>query len=173
LGYNQFEHDRIHSVYHIRDAETCEKLGDFLEIHFIETQKIGKSPQKLGEDLKGWLLFLSNPENQRITELGKEVGEVGQAINLLEELSRSREERAIAEEREKAIRDELSFRKAELEKGLQKGLEKGLQKGLKIGREEEKYEIAKKLIHKGMDLSEVLEITGLSLKDLKNIGNLT
>ncbi|HPV96088.1 MAG TPA: Rpn family recombination-promoting nuclease/putative transposase, partial [Thermotogota bacterium] len=104
---------------------------------------------------------------------GKEVGEVGQAINLLEELSRSREERAIAEEREKAIRDELSFRKAELEKGLQKGLEKGLQKGLKIGREEEKYEIAKKLIHKGMDLSEVLEITGLSLKDLKNIGNLT
>jgi len=90
---------------------------------------------------------------------------VGQAINLLEELSRSREERAIAEEREKAIRDELSFRKAELEKGLQKGL--------KIGREEEKYEIAKKLIHKGMDLSEVLEITGLSLKDLKNIGNLT
>jgi len=164
LGYNQFEHDRIHSVYHIRDAETCEKLGDFLEIHFVETRKIGKSPQKLGEDLKGWLLFLSNPENQRIKELGKEVGEVGQAINLLEELSRSREERAIAEEREKAIRDERSFRKAELEKGLKLGREEG--------REAEKYQIAKKLIHKGMDLPEVSEITGLSLKDLKNIDNL-
>ncbi|HPM22200.1 MAG TPA: Rpn family recombination-promoting nuclease/putative transposase, partial [Thermotogota bacterium] len=111
LGYNQFPHKKIHSVYQIRDKESGEKLGDFLEIHFLETRKIEESQQEINEDLKGWLLFLSDPENQRLMKLGKEKEEMGKAINLLEELSRSREERAIAEEREKALRDELSFRK--------------------------------------------------------------
>ena len=127
------------------------------------------STQELGEDLKGWLLFLSNPENQKITELGKEVGEMGQAINLLEELSRSREERAIAEEREKAIRDERSFRKAELEKGLKLGREEGL----KEGEHKKSISIAQKLILSGMELSEVSVITGLSLEDLQNIDRLS
>lgn len=109
LGHNQFEHDRIHSVYKMLDAKTCEKLCDTLEIHFLEMPKIGTSSQKLGKELTGWLLFLTDPGNQRTIELGKEVGEIGQAINLLEELSQSREERAIAEEREKALNDERSF----------------------------------------------------------------
>jgi len=94
---------------------------------------------------------------------------MGQAINLLEELSRSREERAIAEEREKAIRDERSFRKAELEKGLKLGREEGL----KEGEHKKSISIAQKLILSGMELSEVSVITGLSLEDLQNIDRLS
>jgi len=173
LGYNQFSHGKIHSVYQIRDKESGEKLGDFLEIHFLETRKIEESQQEINEDLKGWLLFLSDPENQRLMRLGKEKEEMGKAINLLEELSRSREERAIAEEREKALRDELSFRKAALDKGLREGraegLAEGIEKGLEKGVLQEKLNTAKRLIQKGMALSEVAEITGLSPAEIEGI----
>lgn len=95
------------------------------------------------------------------------------AINLLEELSRSREERAIAEEREKALRDELSFRKAALEKGLREGraegLAEGIEKGLEKGMLQEKLNTAKKLLQKGMTLSEVAEITGLSPEEVEGL----
>ena len=114
------------------------------------------------------------------------------AINLLEELRLSREERAIAEEREKALRDELSFRKAALEKGLREGREEGrapgqeegriegrtlgkeegraegIAEGLEKGMLQEKLNTAKKLLQKGMALSEVAEITGLSQRKLKD-----
>ena len=53
LGYNQFSHRKIHSVYQIRDKESGEKLGDFLEIHFLEIRKIEESQQEINEDLKG------------------------------------------------------------------------------------------------------------------------
>ena len=173
LGYNQFSHKKIHSVYQIRDKESGEKLGDFLEIHFLETRKIEESQQEINEDLKGWLLFLSDPENQRLMRLGKEKEEMEKAINLLEELSRSREERAIAEEREKALRDELSFRKAALDKGLREGRAEGraegLEKGLEKGMLQEKLNTAKKLLQKGMALSEVAEITGLSSEEIEGL----
>jgi len=95
------------------------------------------------------------------------------AINLLEELSRSREERAIAEEREKALRDELSFRKAALDKGLREGraegLAEGIEKGLEKGVLQEKLNTAKRLIQKGMALSEVAEITGLSPEEIEGL----
>jgi predicted transposase/invertase (TIGR01784 family) len=132
-----------------------------LRTHFLETRKIEESQQEINEDLKGWLLFLSDPENQRLMRLGKENEEMEKAINLLEELSRSREERAIAEEREKALRDELSFRKAALDKGLREGREEGIK--------QEKLNTAKKLLQKGMALSEVAEITGLSPEEIEGL----
>jgi len=136
-----------------------------LRTHFLETRKIEESQQEINEDLKGWLLFLSDPENQRLMKLGKEKEEMGKAINLLEELSRSREERAIAEEREKALRDELSFRKAALEKGLREGRAEGREEGIK----QEKLNTAKKLLQKGMTLSEAAEITGLSSEEIEGL----
>jgi predicted transposase/invertase (TIGR01784 family) len=53
LGYNQFSHRKIHSVYQKRDKESGKKLGDFLEIHFLEIRKIEESQQEINEDLKG------------------------------------------------------------------------------------------------------------------------
>jgi predicted transposase/invertase (TIGR01784 family) len=132
-----------------------------LRTHFLETRKIEESQQEINEDLKGWLLFLSDPENQRLMRLGKENEEMEKAINLLEELSRSREERAIAGEREKARLDELSFRKAALDKGLREGREEGIK--------QEKLNTAKKLLQKGMALSEVAEITGLSPEEIEGL----
>ena len=53
-----------------------------------------------------------------------------------------------------------------IEKGLKEGEKKGIEKGLKEGREEgiqqEKLEIAKQMLSKGLDMQLICEMTGLS-----------
>ena len=63
------------------------------------------------------------------------------------------------------LRDELSFRKAALEKGLREGRAEGREEGIK----QEKLNTAKKLLQKGMTLSEAAEITGLSSEEIEGL----
>jgi predicted transposase/invertase (TIGR01784 family) len=49
-----------------------------------------------------------------------------------------------------------------LEEGREEGLEKGLEKGREKGREEGKFEVAKKLLERGMSFEDIRIITGLS-----------
>ena len=56
------------------------------------------------------------------------------------------------------------------EEGLQQGLEQGLREGREQGREEELIQVAMKLMKKGIPLDEVVEITGLSVERLKDLG---
>jgi len=56
-----------------------------------------------------------------------------------------------------------------IEKGIEKGIERGLEKGIEKGIEKNKKENALKLIEKGMDNSFIHEITGLSLKEIREL----
>jgi len=54
-------------------------------------------------------------------------------------------------------------------KGQLKGRQEGRQEGEQIGIQKEKREMAKRLKSKGMPLSEVAEITGLSEEEVKKL----
>jgi predicted transposase YdaD len=56
-----------------------------------------------------------------------------------------------------------------LEDGLEKGREEGLEKGREAGRENEKLEIARTALGKGIPLELVHEITGLDIETLKSL----
>ena len=64
-------------------------------------------------------------------------------------------------EREAAEKAEKAFKRG-LEQGLERGLEQGREQGLRR-LEQDKLEMAVKLLQKGMTVAEVVEITGLSL----------
>lgn len=49
--------------------------------------------------------------------------------------------------------------------------ERGLEKGVELGEMNEKVRIAIKLLKIGMKTEEVKEVTGLKIKDIKNIKN--
>jgi predicted transposase/invertase (TIGR01784 family) len=53
--------------------------------------------------------------------------------------------------------------------GRQRGLEEGMQKGMQKGIEITKYEIAERLLAKGINLSTIAESTGLSLKQIEQL----
>ncbi|MFS0824780.1 transposase [Bacillus sp. 1P02SD] len=55
------------------------------------------------------------------------------------------------------------------EKGIEKGIEKGRQVGKQEGKKEEKIAIAKKLLIKGLDPEAVVDITGLSLREIEEL----
>ncbi len=92
-------------------------------------------------------------------------------------LSGDEETRKRYEKRMDTLRNERSALKSAeekgiqkgLQKGLEKGIQKGLQKGLEQGAKQEKLEIAKKLIQNGLDNNFIIETTGLTLDEVREL----
>ena len=60
---------------------------------------------------------------------------------------------------ENSIRDEAT----------KKGIKQGLEQGLERGTEQSKNEIAKNMLKKGLDISLISEVTGLSNEQINNL----
>ena len=52
---------------------------------------------------------------------------------------------------------------------IEKGWKEGLQKGLQQGREEEKRDIAKRMLQRGVSVSVVAEFTGLTESEVEEV----
>ena len=66
------------------------------------------------------------------------------------------------------IKNSIDTAKREgMEKGLAEGMEKGLAEGMEKGMSQRSLEIARMMLAKGMDAATVMEITGLSERQLK------
>ena len=75
-------------------------------------------------------------------------------------------ETAIDEAREEGLVQGLE---RGLEQGLEKGLEQGLEKGLEQGRNEERLQLIRKMISRGMKPDLISEMTGLSLEEIETL----
>ena len=150
----------IHTKWQIINTENGKTvLTEDLEIHIIELLKI-KEKEEEG-DLRKWIIFLENPEGEETKKMAKEDEEIKEAIEALEEISADEAKVRIAELREKYIAD----RESELETAEEKGIKQGIKQGMK----NEKKEIAKKLKAKNMPIEEIIEITGLTKKEIEEI----
>lgn len=68
------------------------------------------------------------------------------------------------------IKNSIDTAKREgMEKGLAEGMEKGLAEGMEKGMSQRSLEIARTMLAKGMDAATVMEITGLSERQLKQL----
>ena len=56
-----------------------------------------------------------------------------------------------------------------LVQGLEQGLEKGLEQGLEQGRNEERLQLIRKMISRGMTPDLISEMTGLSLEEIETL----
>ena len=55
------------------------------------------------------------------------------------------------------------------EEGLERGLEQGLEKGLEQGRNEERLQLIRKMVSRGMTPELISDMTGLSLEEIETI----
>ena len=55
------------------------------------------------------------------------------------------------------------------EEGLVQGLEQGLEKGLEQGRNEERLQLIRKMVSRGMTPDLISEMTGLSLEEIETL----
>jgi len=78
---------------------------------------------------------------------------INQAFDDLETMSADRVTRDFAERREKALKDETMF----------------LNEARRLGRRDMQISIAEKLILKGLEISEIAELTGLNAEEIAKI----
>lgn len=111
-----------HSTWKIMETNYAKKLilTDKLELDIIELSKIkGRENEK--DQLLDWLIFLENPESERVTLKMEENENLKDAVEKLNKISEDEKMQRIIELREKAIRDEHAI----YEKGVNDGVEKG------------------------------------------------
>ena len=148
------EEVEYHSTWKIIETNSVKKLilTDKFELDIIELLKIkGRENEK--DQLLDWLIFLENPESERVARKMEENENLKEAVEKLDRISEDEKMQRIIELREKAIRDEHAI----YAKGVDDGIEKGIMK------------IAKSMLKKGMNVSDIIEITGLTKEEIEKL----
>lgn len=129
-------------------------LTDDLELRIIEIPKAEKVLEKEKYNrIAQWLLFLDNPNTERVEEIMKENEEVKKAGSVLHVMSEDEKLQRLAELREKWELDERSALSSAREDGI----------------EEEKFKIAKRMKEKGMTIEEIEELTELTKQEIEEL----
>ncbi|MCP3776046.1 Rpn family recombination-promoting nuclease/putative transposase [Paenibacillus sp. MZ04-78.2] len=155
LTFNQIANDRFHNIYHLREDHTGELLLDDIEIHFMELPKLNLKPHKMDDRLVNWLMFIDGAPQERWEELAMDTPGLKKAMTTLEFLSQNKEARALYEMRKKALLDEQS------------ALDYAESRGRAEGKTERDKEIATSMLQKGLPVSLIVEVTGLSETEIE------
>ena len=152
------EEVEYHSTWKIIETNSVKKLilTDKFELDIIELLKIkGRENEK--DQLLDWLIFLENPESERVTRKMEENENLKEAVEKLDRISEDEKMQRIIELREKAIRDEHAI--------YAKGLDDGVEKGAR----EKQIEIAKSMLKENMDIEMIIKITGLTKQEIEKL----
>lgn len=155
---------KIDTSWHIREDTYPEfVLTDLLEFHIISLNKLKKitNKEKINDikdkkNLIYWLKFLKNPNKLEVSEM-KKIKEIEKAKNEFEKIQQTDKERELAWLRQKYIWEMSDARNY----GYNSGFEKGI--------EERTKQIAKNMKKAGKPIEEIIEFTGLSEKEIKEL----
>ena len=156
------EEVEYHSTWKIIETNSVKKLilTDKFELDIIELSKIkGRENEK--DQLLDWLIFLENPESERVARKMEENENLKEAVEKLDRISEDEKMQRIIELREKAIRDEHAI----YAKGVDDGIEKGITKGAK----QEKLQIAENMLKEGTSIEFIEKVTGLTKEEIEKI----
>ena len=156
--------EKYHNAFHITEKETGLHYFKELELHTIELKKfndgLGKEFEDIGSKIQNaldlWSTFLLRNDLISTASLPKFLDNVPvkKAIDVLNIMNFSDDEREIYEGQLKWLRIEANTLKKYEEKGREKGLEKGREEGIE--------KVARALLQQGLDPSQISKATGLS-----------
>ncbi len=140
-----------------------------LELIFIELPKFQRSIDDLISVSDQWLYFLKYaPSLEVIPSQMERDPALQQAFQIAQKANLNRAELEELEKQQIYIQDQRGAIIKALEQGREKGLEQGLEQGLRLGREEEKIEIARKLLAV-LDNETIATTTGLSIDRIQGL----
>ena len=141
-------------------------LTDVMEFYIIEIPKYEKYKDKTeNAKLNKWIKFIKEPGG---IEMGDDKA-IKKAKEVLEEISKDKRERYLAELREKYILDQKAIEDAGYDKGLRDGIAQGMNQGIAKGQKEEKKKIAKNLLKINMSIKQIEEATGLTKEEIEKL----
>ena len=167
--------EKYHNVFHIREKDSGALYFKDLELHTIELKKFS---EKLSTDLSDlvarvrtsldmWVAFLTRHDflNKKALSGGLNTPALKKALDVLDIMNLNEEEREVYEGHLKWLRIEANTLRKSFSDGKQEGFAEGKQEGLE--------EVARKMLSKGMNVSEVSEVTGLSMAVLHSLKNVS
>ena len=168
------------------EATSKKLMTDKLEFVFVEVEKFDKGEDELETDLDKWLYLLKNmssllerPERLRDRIFTKlfDVAELAQLddkdrTNYIKSMNTERDTYNQIEYARETGREE--GREEGLKEGHKKGHKEGKEEGLKEGRAEGReegakqnsFDIAQRMLEKGIDIETISELTGLTEKEI-------
>ena len=164
---------KYHNVFHITEKEEGFPHFESLELHTIELKKFSETTEgalgalsgKVQNSLDMWTAFLTRYEQlsgmQRLP-VGLDKPALKKAIDVLDVMNFTGEEREIYEEHLKWLRMEAG--------ALSVAKETGKKEGMAIGEKKRSKEIALQMLSKGYAVSEIQQLTGLKREDIKALG---
>ena len=160
LGILDFEYEQDEMTehrYQLLETKTLKRMTDKLEFVFVEVAKFNKSEYELETDLDKWLYLLKNMSTllERPAALRDRV--FGRLFDVAEYARLDDEERKNYVESMNTARDTYNQ------------IDFALNKGIGIGLEKKAYEIARRMIAKGLDVDTIAELTGLTKEDIAKL----
>lgn len=168
LNHKVFPEQVRYLSYHQNiEQETQTSYLNDMSYAFVELPKFKKILTELVTDEDHWIYMMKHATEMR--EAPEDAPEVvKQAYNILEKHTWTRDERLAYERAKIGLMDDLDIMETARNEGEQIGISKGREEEQKKNLEE-KQEIAKKLIQKGIiSAQEVSELTGLSVEQLES-----
>ena len=169
---------KSHTKWQIREEEYTQKiLTPYFELDIIELPKALKEYENnKSNTLLQWMMFLDNPETEEVSKIMENNEDIKNAKQELDKISQDDILRrmALKAELERMDQKQLNYearrdgRLEGIEEGIKKGKKEGLKEGEKAGILKAKKEDAKKMLEKGIELSVIMEITGLSEEEILN-----
>ena len=161
LGILDFEYEQDEMTehrYQLLETTTLKQMTDKLEFVFVEVAKFDKSEDELETDLDKWLYLLKNMSTllERPAALRDRV--FGRLFDVAEYARLDDEERKNYVNAMNTARDTYNQ--------IAYALKKGHKEGREEGREEKAYEIARKMIAKGLDVDTIADLTGLAKDEI-------
>jgi predicted transposase/invertase (TIGR01784 family) len=159
--------EKYHNAFHITEKETGLHYFKELELHTIELKKfkdtLGKEFEDIGSKIQNsldlWSAFLLRNDLISAVKLPQSLDDVPvkKAIDVLNVMNFSDDEREIYEGQLKWLRIEAN------------SLKKAEEKGREEGREERDLEIARALLKQGLATKQISAATGLSEEEVKKL----
>jgi predicted transposase/invertase (TIGR01784 family) len=109
LNFNCLPDETYHNTFRMLNVETGTELVDHLEIHFIELIKYEGNAESVKTALERWIVFLNKAHEfsrSKIPPTLAEVTSIARAIEVLDTMGLSTDEREVYEARLKWLRDE-------------------------------------------------------------------
>ena len=156
LGILDFEYEQDEMTehrYQLLETKTFKQMTDKLEFVFVEVAKFNKSEYELETDLDKWLYLLKNMSTllERPAALRDRV--FGRLFDVAEYARLDDEERKNYVNAMNTARDTYNQ----------------IAYALKKGGEKKAYEIAQKMIAKGLDVDTIADLTGLTTEEIAEI----
>lgn len=171
--------DKYHNVFNITEQESGERFFKDLELHTIELKKFEKNASAELSDIlakvKGsidiWVTFLTRNDLLDRNNLPAKLNDpaLKKALNVLDVMNFNPEERAAYEDHLKWLRMETSALKKQEAKGFEQGKAEGREERDQQFNEEKKN-MARKMLGIGIDPEAVSKITGLSIEYIRALG---